>query len=73
MKTTYQTGLLGEQCAAEWLKKHRSMKLLETRYRNRAGEIDLIDVYDSHLTLEGIRLIAQKNAQPRQKRNAAKE
>lgn len=42
MKTTYQTGLLGEQCAAEWLKKHRSMKLLETRYRNRAGEIDLI-------------------------------
>ena len=42
MKKTYQTGLLGEQQAAEWLRKHRSMKLLESRYRNRAGEIDLI-------------------------------
>ena len=42
MKTTYQTGLLGEQRAAEWLMNHCSMKLLETRYRNRAGEIDLI-------------------------------
>ena len=34
MKKTYQTGLLGEQQAAEWLRKHRSMKLLESRYRN---------------------------------------
>lgn len=42
MKTTYQTGLDGEQQAAEWLKKHCSMKLLESRYRNKAGEIDLI-------------------------------
>lgn len=42
MKTTYQTGLDGEQQAAEWLKKHCAMKLLESRYRNKAGEIDLI-------------------------------
>ena len=42
MKTTYQTGLDGEKQAAEWLKKHCSMKLLESRYRNKAGEIDLI-------------------------------
>lgn len=42
MKDTYQTGLDGEKTAAEWLKKHRSMKLLESRYRNKAGEIDLI-------------------------------
>ena len=42
MKDTYQTGLDGEQTAAEWLKKKHSMKLLETRYRNKAGEIDLI-------------------------------
>ena len=42
MKNTYQTGLHGEQRAAGWLEKHRSMKLIETRYRNKAGEIDLI-------------------------------
>ena len=42
MKTTYRTGVAGEQAAAEWLAKHTGMKLLETRYRNRAGEIDLI-------------------------------
>jgi putative endonuclease len=42
MKTTYQTGLDGEKQAAEWLKKRFSMKLLESRYRNKAGEIDLI-------------------------------
>lgn len=42
MKTTYRTGVAGEQAAAEWLAKHAGMKLLETRYRNRAGEIDLI-------------------------------
>ena len=42
MKTTYRTGVAGEQAAAEWLAKHKGMKLLETRYRNRAGEIDLI-------------------------------
>ena len=42
MKTTYQTGLYGEKAAADWLKEHCSMKLLESRYRNRAGEIDLI-------------------------------
>ena len=42
MKETYQTGLDGENRAAEWLQKHRSMILLEKRYRNKAGEIDLI-------------------------------
>ena len=42
MKTTYQTGLQGEQTAALWLEENRSMRLLESRYRNKAGEIDLI-------------------------------
>ena len=42
MKMTYQTGIIGEQTAAEWLKNHAGMQLLETRYRNKAGEIDLI-------------------------------
>ena len=42
MKTTYRTGIVGEQTAAEWLEKHAGMKLLEMRYRNKAGEIDLI-------------------------------
>ena len=42
MKITYQTGLAGEHTAADWLIKNRQMKLLETRYRNKAGEIDLI-------------------------------
>lgn len=42
MKQTYETGLLGEDIAAEWLEKHYSMRLLENRYKTRAGEIDLI-------------------------------
>ena len=42
MKNTYQTGLRGEQTAAAWLKQHYGMRLLESRYRNKAGEIDLI-------------------------------
>ena len=42
MKKTYETGLIGEQKAAEWLKEQAGMKLLEQRYRNQAGEIDLI-------------------------------
>ena len=42
MKTSYQTGVIGEVTAAEWLKKYAGMKLLESRYRNKAGEIDLI-------------------------------
>lgn len=42
MKMTYQTGLAGEQTAADWLKNKYGMILLETRYRNKAGEIDLI-------------------------------
>ena len=42
MKMTYQTGLAGEQIAAEWLKSNRGMELLESRFRTKAGEIDLI-------------------------------
>ena len=42
MKQTYQTGLAGEQAAAEYLQKQYGMRLIETRCRNKAGEIDLI-------------------------------
>ena len=42
MKTTYQTGLAGERLAAEWLSDSCGMKLIAQRYRNKAGEIDLI-------------------------------
>lgn len=42
MKKTYETGLLGEDIAAEWLEKHYGMSLLKNRYKTRAGEIDLI-------------------------------
>ena len=42
MRMTYQTGLMGEQTAADWLVQNRGMKLLERRCRTKAGEIDLI-------------------------------
>ena len=42
MKQTYETGLLGEEIAAQWLEQHYGMRLLETRYKTKAGEIDLI-------------------------------
>ena len=42
MKTTYQTGIAGEQAAAAYLTAKYGMKLLETRCRTKAGEIDLI-------------------------------
>ena len=42
MKQTYETGLNGEQKAAEWLQHEYGMKVLERRYRTKAGEIDLI-------------------------------
>ena len=42
MKMTYQTGVAGEEAAADWLAENRGMLLLESRYRNKAGEIDLI-------------------------------
>ena len=42
MKMTYETGLLGEDMAAVWLEEHYGMRLQESRYRNKAGEIDLI-------------------------------
>ena len=41
-KMTYQTGLAGEQAASEWLRTQKGMRPLENRYRNKAGEIDLI-------------------------------
>ena len=42
MKWTYETGLLGEEIAAQWLEQHYGMRLLESRYKTKAGEIDLI-------------------------------
>ena len=42
MKKTYGTGLEGESRAAEWLRTERRMRILEQRYRTKAGEIDLI-------------------------------
>lgn len=42
MKHTYETGLLGEEIAAQWLEQHYGMRLLESRYKTKAGEIDLI-------------------------------
>jgi len=42
MKWTYETGLLGEEIAAQWLEEHYGMRLLESRYKTKAGEIDLI-------------------------------
>ena len=42
MKKTYQTGIYGEQLASRWLENHEKMRLLENRFRTKAGEIDLI-------------------------------
>ena len=42
MKQTYETGVSGEEPAAEWLRKKHGMTTLEQRYRTKAGEIDLI-------------------------------
>ncbi len=42
MKKTYETGLAGEKMAADWLIENKGMCLLETRFRSKAGEIDLI-------------------------------
>ena len=42
MKWTYETGLLGEEIATQWLEEHYGMRLLESRYKTNAGEIDLI-------------------------------
>ena len=42
MKDTYQTGLQGEDSAAEYLTETYGMVLLEHRYRTKHGEIDLI-------------------------------
>ena len=42
MKKTYETGLTGEQRAAEWLQTKYGMHVLERRCRTKAGEIDLV-------------------------------
>lgn len=42
MKQTYETGIGGEQQAAEWLNQKYGMKMLEHRCRTKAGEIDLV-------------------------------
>ena len=42
MKDTYETGLAGERFAAEWLRQKYGMQLIESRCRNKGGEIDLI-------------------------------
>ncbi len=40
-KATYETGVRGEEIAEAWLTA-RGMRCLERRYREKAGEIDLI-------------------------------
>ena len=42
MKMTYETGLWGEDAAEQYLVQEAGMVCLEHRYRNKAGEIDLI-------------------------------
>ena len=42
MKTTYETGLRGEDEAEQYLVREKGMECLERRYRTKAGEIDLI-------------------------------
>lgn len=39
--TRYQSGLLGEQLAAEYLQK-QGLSILQTRFKSRHGEIDII-------------------------------
>ncbi|MCR4876189.1 MAG: YraN family protein [Clostridiales bacterium] len=41
MKATYETGVQGEEMACRFL-TGKGMKCLETRYREKIGEIDLI-------------------------------
>ena len=42
MKTTYETGIYGEETAEEFLCREHGMKCLERRFRTKRGEIDLI-------------------------------
>ena len=42
MKTTYETGLRGEETAEAYLHREKQMICLERRYRTKCGEIDLI-------------------------------
>ena len=63
MKMTYQTGLAGEQAAAEWLISHKGMRILESRYRNRAGEIDLIMLEGSTIVFVEVKTRLHASAQ----------
>lgn len=82
MKQTYQTGLNGEQTAEKWLCENMGMKCLERRFRNKAGEIDLI-MYDrgtvvfvevkTRLTSDpGCGIMAVNRAKQRKLTNAAR-
>ena len=62
MKKTYLTGLAGEAAAADWLIHQRGMKLIESRYRNKAGEIDLIML--DHETFVFIEVKTRMHATP---------
>ena len=42
MKQTYETGLLGENAAEEYLCREFGMTCLERRFRTKSAEIDLI-------------------------------
>ena len=42
MKQTYETGILGENAAEEYLCREKGMVCLERRYRTKSAEIDLI-------------------------------
>ncbi len=42
MKQTYETGLWGEDVAAEYLQREHGMTILKHRFRTKCGEIDLI-------------------------------
>ena len=48
MKATYQTGLMGEEIAEEYL-CDKGMRCLEKRHREKCGEIDLIMEEDQTL------------------------
>ena len=49
-----ETGILGEQLAAEFLKK-RGYRVLETNYRCPEGEVDIIALYKDTLVFVEVR------------------
>jgi len=62
MKTTYETGLRGENTAEAWLTREKGMVCLERRYRAKAGEIDLIMLEGE--TVVFVEVKTRKNAAP---------